>query len=213
MAKLVYILGQLFLICSTLSNKFERQTSTGCPIDFIKHENSCYHIFATPTLKWWEAMAYCEIYGGGEGTLATVESESEQLFLENELKKAFPNPVGKDFWLGANDVTHEGTWVWIKKDEYVQEYTHWAPGEPSSRTSENCLALYDGLQYKWNDAPCNLPEGFICELPLERQIRAGDVYRMSDRFCKTRKFLLPHLRYTHFKMVGCYGILWNICGR
>ncbi|XP_060590940.1 perlucin-like [Ruditapes philippinarum] len=164
MAKLVYILAQLFLICNTLGNIFERQTSTGCPIDFVKHENSCYHIFATPTLKWWEAMAYCEIYGGGEGTLATVESESEQLFLENELKKAFPNPIGKDFWLGANDVTHEGTWVWIKKDEYVQEYTHWAPGQPSSGTSENCLALYDGLQYKWNDAPCNLPEGFICEL-------------------------------------------------
>ncbi|XP_060590970.1 asialoglycoprotein receptor 1-like isoform X3 [Ruditapes philippinarum] len=72
-----------------LSNKFERQTSTGCPIDFIKHDNSCYHIFATPTLKWWEAMAYCQIYGGGSGTLATVESESEQLFLENKLKEAF----------------------------------------------------------------------------------------------------------------------------
>ncbi|XP_060590969.1 asialoglycoprotein receptor 1-like isoform X2 [Ruditapes philippinarum] len=74
---------------AALSNKFERQTSTGCPIDFIKHDNSCYHIFATPTLKWWEAMAYCQIYGGGSGTLATVESESEQLFLENKLKEAF----------------------------------------------------------------------------------------------------------------------------
>ncbi|XP_060601412.1 perlucin-like [Ruditapes philippinarum] len=159
---------KLFFVCfiTALSNKFERQTSTGCPIDFIKHENSCYHIFATPTLKWWEAMAYCQIYGGGAGTLATVESESEQLFLENEMKKAFPNSSRRHYWLGANDVTHEDTWVWIKKDEYVQEYTPWAPGEPNNEgKSENCLGLYDRYQYKWNDAPCNEQQGFICELP------------------------------------------------
>ncbi|XP_060588901.1 perlucin-like [Ruditapes philippinarum] len=169
MVQLVYIFGQLLLITSAygaLGNRFERQTSTGCPIDFIKHDSSCYHIFATPTLKWWDAMAYCGIYADGEGSLASIESESEQLFLEKELKTKYPNPVQKDFWLGANDITHEGTWVWIKKDEYVQMYTNWAPGEPNSGTGENCLALFDMEQYKWNDAPCDLPEGFICEVPV-----------------------------------------------
>ncbi|XP_045208495.1 perlucin-like [Mercenaria mercenaria] len=165
MVNIMHIYGILFLIYGVWCQESRRQSASGCPIDFERHEDSCYQIFANPTLKWWEAMEFCQIYGNGEGTLATVESESEQLFLENELKKKFPSPVGKDFWLGANDITHEGTWVWIRKNEYVQEYTNWAPGEPNSGTNENCLALYDGLQYKWNDAPCGLPEGFICEIP------------------------------------------------
>jgi C-type mannose receptor len=75
-------------------------------------------------------------------------------------------PIGKTYWLGANDVTLEGTWVWIKKDEYVQEYAPWAPGEPNNEgKSEHCLGLFDRYQYKWNDAPCNEQQGFICELP------------------------------------------------
>jgi hypothetical protein len=31
-------------------------------------------------------QAYCGIYADGEGSLASIESESEQLFLEKELK-------------------------------------------------------------------------------------------------------------------------------
>ena len=72
---------------------------------------------------------------------------------------------GIDFWLGGYDLVNEGTWVWVKKNEYINDYTHWAPGEPSSGTSENCLGLYDGLNYQWNDAPCTLEEAFICEVP------------------------------------------------
>lgn len=75
------------------------------------------------------------------------------------------SPVGKDFWLGANDIVIDDIWVGVNKNAYVQGYTRWAPGEPSSGASEDCLALYDGLQYQWNDAPCDSPQGFICEVP------------------------------------------------
>ena len=76
------------------------------------------------------------------------------------------NPVQKDFWLGAYDLVNEGTWVWVKKNDYVTSgFTHWAPGEPNGGTNENCLGLFDGLSYQWNDAPCQYQEGFICEVP------------------------------------------------
>ncbi|XP_052812197.1 perlucin-like [Mya arenaria] len=140
-----------------------------CPIDFMQFGESCYHIFATPKLTWWDAMSFCGMYGFGEGTLATVESAEEQLFLERELKSKYPPGSGQeDFWLGAYDLVHEGSWVWVKKNEYVQGgYEHWGQGQPSGGTGESCLGLYDGLNYMWNDAPCGRPEGFICEVPFE----------------------------------------------
>lgn len=75
------------------------------------------------------------------------------------------NPTGKDYWLGGYDLVNENTWVWVKKNEYINDYTHWGPGEPNGGRRENCLALYDGLSYNWNDAPCGLEEGYICEVP------------------------------------------------
>ena len=72
---------------------------------------------------------------------------------------------GRDYWLGGYVLVNEGTWVWVKKNEYINDYTHWAPGEPSSGRSENCLALYDGVNYNWNDAPCKTDQGYICEVP------------------------------------------------
>lgn len=42
-----------------------------CPIDFLMHGQSCYHIFAEPKLSWWDAMVRIATLGllasGGVG--------------------------------------------------------------------------------------------------------------------------------------------------
>ncbi|XP_052241222.1 perlucin-like isoform X2 [Dreissena polymorpha] len=165
------LLTHVLVLFATCGLAFS-QGDVGCPIDFFQHGDSCYHFFATPAMSWWDAMAFCGMYGFGEGALAIVDSAEEQKFLENELKSRYPPGSGpKNFWIGAYDLVNEGTWVWVKKNEYVRNgFQNWAVGEPNGGTSENCLGLYlyDNLQYKWNDATCKLEEGFICEVPFER---------------------------------------------
>ena len=55
-------------------------------------------------------------------------------------------------------------WRWMDDSPY--EYTNWNPGEPSDpdgSEGENCVEMYgDG---KWNDVPCDTPNGFICKVP------------------------------------------------
>ncbi|KAL4233246.1 C-Type lectin [Mactra antiquata] len=165
MMKLLILCG-LLLVATVLCKKHERQAIVeGCPIDFVKFDSSCYHVFDAPLLKWWEAMAFCAMYSNGEGTLATVESDAEEAFLESQLKQDTTHHG--DFWLGATDMVNEGTYVWTRRNEYVSEYTNWAPGQPSSGRAENCLALYEGVQFKWNDAPCDIQASFICEVPYD----------------------------------------------
>ncbi|KAL4233245.1 hypothetical protein ACF0H5_007929 [Mactra antiquata] len=157
------ILCGLLLVAAVLCKKEERQAVEGCPIDFVRFDSSCYHFFDAPLLNWWEAMSFCAMFGNGEGTLATIESAAEEVYLESQLK--VDTTHHGDFWLGATDIVNEGAYVWTRRNEYVSEYTNWAPGQPSSGRAENCLALYEGVQFKWNDAPCDYQASFICEVP------------------------------------------------
>jgi hypothetical protein len=69
------------------------------------------------------------------------------------------------FWLDGVDDVVEGLWKWASTDTNLT-YTDWYPGQPSnggSTHNEDCLHIYPGLNYHWNDIHCDYIEYFICE--------------------------------------------------
>ena len=54
-----------------------------CPVGFIRHKNSCYHIIGSSELTWSIANTYCQLH---KSKLVEVNSESEQRFLESMIK-------------------------------------------------------------------------------------------------------------------------------
>ena len=71
-------------------------------------------------------------------------------------------------WLGATDITTEGTFVWENSGKPLA-YTNWSNGEPNDLSHiENCLHMWCYFENGyWNDVPCDyktFPQSTICEV-------------------------------------------------
>lgn len=124
--------------------------------------NSYYQLFDV-SMTWTEAKAYCESLGGH---LATITSEAEQSFINQEL--VFKTNCKRQFWLGS--YYESGLWKWVTGEKF--SYTNWNPGEPTGgQYYLTVLGNYHSGKGKWLDNPnngCSEPwtletTGFICE--------------------------------------------------
>ncbi|XP_052084512.1 perlucin-like [Mytilus californianus] len=79
--------------------------------------------------------------------------------LENKLKRLRL----KSMWIGANDRSREGRWLW-ESDRSSLAFSDWYPRQPDDGSrSEDCAHLYSGFSYRWNDDQCWNRAGYICE--------------------------------------------------
>ena len=103
-------------------------------------------VYSVPNeeLDWEEVRAYCSARGG---TLARVSSEAEQA-----LVTSVTEPSGAtNFWLGGNDKSEEGRWVWVGQapasgqsfppsTEPDLTYDNWSPTQPNDYGGgEDCM--------------------------------------------------------------------------
>jgi hypothetical protein len=71
------------------------------------------------------------------------------------------------FWIGLNDLQEENSWMWVNSNDPVK-YANWAPNQPDNGgQDENCVHLYPGFSYHWNDFPCHKLNHYICEKAAE----------------------------------------------
>lgn len=108
---------------------------------------------------------------GATGYLATITSDSENVFVTARLSNAG--------WMGANDGVVEGAWRWVTGPENGTQfwsgtsggstvggnYANWGTGEPNNAGDEDCGQYLAGGTGKWNDLPCgstSLP-GYVAE--------------------------------------------------
>ena len=88
-------------------------------------------------------------------------------------------------WLGGNDASSEGTWVWVNGDAF--SYTNWGRAEPDNYLNQDGLAMglenwpagrsgssAFGLAGEWNDIDRGNELTFIVELPLESSDNNGE---------------------------------------
>lgn len=123
----------------------------------MKHEDSCYYINDTPTLKWSDARKMCQNLGGD---LPKITSASEDKFLFNLVQN-------------QNTYTRWGAWIglykkadtkfyWAADDSPLEgHYSNWSAGEPNNNGGhEDCVSYVGKGEYspnigKWNDLPCS----------------------------------------------------------
>merc|ERR1712126_153109 len=120
-----------------------------CPstpgIAWMELGDYCYHI-SKEAMDWDTSQVYCWEKGA---YLAEIMSRDEEDLLDTFLIE------GTSYWIGLSDLSHEGVYRW-EESHQVAEYTNWAPGEPGSDTSQNCIwkAYLEGV-VGWHDAACS----------------------------------------------------------
>ena len=86
-------------------------------------------------------------------------------------------PTQFAWWIGANDIAREDTWLWVDGTQFWQgrsngspvggHYNHWGAGEPNDNGQEDCAAIYDHPDWMpanhWADTPCDQNLSSICE--------------------------------------------------
>uniref|UniRef100_A0A8C3VJD0 Lymphocyte antigen 75 n=1 Tax=Catharus ustulatus TaxID=91951 RepID=A0A8C3VJD0_CATUS len=147
---------------SILACKIERGHQQHKPPlpDTIPHGNRTYRILQKK-LTWYEALRLCQ---QNNSDLASVHSESEQLFLEDLVKQD-----GYPLWLGLS--IHDGSktnFEWSDGSDF--DYYPWEL--ENSNTTENCVLL--DTKGFWNRTKCtNVAEGAICYKPKQASRASG----------------------------------------
>ena len=96
---------------------------------------------------------FCEYEGG---ILVNIDDEHDQKLIEFFLESA--DPTGEHhFWIGLNDLFHEGTFLW-EPNRTEPTYTNWDVGQPNNLGGiEHFGMVWGNLTdrgfRKWNDAP------------------------------------------------------------
>lgn len=110
--------------------------------------------FCNLTVWWTTARDRCADVSGYY--LVTINDAAENTFLADTAATL----RGGGWWMGYNDRSDEGTWIWVHPSS---SYTNWAPGQPSS-TYEDCGTLNQmTTRGQWNDEGCGETLPFICE--------------------------------------------------
>ncbi|MEB3293161.1 MAG: DUF4347 domain-containing protein, partial [Synechococcales bacterium] len=128
-------------------------TTTGYTGTLATYNGNTYQL--TSTLTWDQAQAEARRLGGN---LVTINNAAEETWL----KQTFGGT--ENFWIGLNDRTTEGRFVWASGEAVT--YTNWAPGEPNnSGGNEDWVTMNFGGSRRWNDWNINSRFRGIIEIP------------------------------------------------
>ncbi|XP_063814825.1 collectin-43-like isoform X2 [Pseudophryne corroboree] len=97
------------------------------------------------------ALATCR---GAQGTLPTPLNR-----FENDALQQLAKARGKLFFLGINDESVEGSFVYLNGNQI--SYKNWYQKEPNGGRGENCVQIYE--QGQWIDIHCNHRNLIVCE--------------------------------------------------
>jgi hypothetical protein len=120
--------------------------STAAHATPVNYGTTTYDLINGSGLSWAQANAAAQALGAG-WHLATITSAAEQNFITNSV---VGNNHPGEFWLGAQLVNNN--WTWVTGEAF--NYTHWNPGEPNDYygdDTENWLATWGTGTWKWND--------------------------------------------------------------
>ena len=115
----------------------------GC--DVITDDGTCFNYITGSGTNWENARLLCTSWGYD---LATVKSSQE-----NNLLHAIRSSSSSDgCWIGLNDISSEGTFVWSDGSDYL--YRNWRVSQPNNYHNQDCVRFYDNLE--WNDWDCTV---------------------------------------------------------
>ncbi|XP_016961634.1 CD209 antigen-like protein E [Drosophila biarmipes] len=135
-----------------LLKKLEKFDKRIVPPNFEMIVSRFFYVEGKMRMNWSAAASTCRQMGA---QLAVIQSEEELKALKVKL------PRDRIYWLGLNDLEHEGE---FKSSETGKPapFFKWRAGQPNnSNGSQHCVDLLDGLMY---DNKCESLSYFICQL-------------------------------------------------
>jgi len=114
------------------------------PTAITQYNGHVYALYENLT-NYGQAQELCKKMGGHLATITSAE--------ENKAVASLINNSEREYWLGANDVAVEGTWVWDTGEPFI--YKNWNKDDEYTEPNN-----YDGVEHymtlykngKWNDA-------------------------------------------------------------
>uniref|UniRef100_A0A3B4ZJS8 C-type lectin domain-containing protein n=1 Tax=Stegastes partitus TaxID=144197 RepID=A0A3B4ZJS8_9TELE len=115
-----------------------------------------YHLINTAK-SWNDAQSYCR---ANYTDLATIGNSKD---MKTVVSKTAASGVTREIWIGLTE-TRASSWLWsvgeTETSSGVVENTNWAPGEPSSTTS-NCGGMQSNG--RWFSSSCSTTLPFVCQ--------------------------------------------------
>jgi len=119
---------------------------------YDQYTESCYkyEVLTDKNRTWNDAQNECV---NKSGTLASVHSEEEWIFIKGILTKADVSGGLSGVWLGGSEKRIEGNWQWVWTDGTPVNYSDWGGGCPMGINVYHCIYAYANADnWQW----CNL---------------------------------------------------------
>ncbi|KAM7384708.1 hypothetical protein PAMA_011862 [Pampus argenteus] len=158
-----------------LRTNFSDASCLKCDKDWQQLGGKCYY-FSIDKSPWEGSRNLCKLNGGD---LVKIDSEEEQMFLENKLSSKINKDESK-FWIGLTDSKEENKWIWVDGSPLSTSLSFWSKGEPDddkdkNRNGEDCVRMgkKEGTKdwKSWFDKSCDVPHRRICEKQAETGCR------------------------------------------
>ena len=86
--------------------------------------------------------------------LVTIHNQEENVYVQHRHN-------GERAWIGLNDRSVEGSFVWTNKE--ISKFRFWAHQQPNDWNNEDCVHTLGAKHgYAWNDVPCDNCFNFTC---------------------------------------------------
>ncbi|XP_073252207.1 uncharacterized protein [Porites lutea] len=106
--------------------------------------------------SWLTAESNCSAMSSN---LVTVHNQEENVYIQHRHN-------GERSWIGLNDRSVEGSFVWTNKE--ISKFRFWAPQQPNDWKNEDCVHTLGARHgYTWNDVPCTNCYNYTCFKDLD----------------------------------------------
>ncbi|XP_020897122.1 C-type lectin mannose-binding isoform-like [Exaiptasia diaphana] len=120
---------------------------------------SAAYKFVNEPVNALEARKRCQKMMAGADLVSFVDSEEEGIF--NQYLQGVRQ--GGFVWIGLNDLSKEGTFVWF--DGTKSNYRNWHDSEPNNDGgNEHCAFKYQAGRMRWLDTGCSRQVPFACKV-------------------------------------------------
>ncbi|XP_071788687.1 macrophage mannose receptor 1-like [Asterias amurensis] len=154
----------------TCSPEFKPDTSTAAPdecqdVYYFAFGNPevpgvCYASESYMTFTFDSAVSFCSTFLDGSWSLADIEDEVENTFLEVWNRDTFPNNNG--YWIGQNDRQQEDVWRYTASTQ-CPVYHNWDTQQPNGGREQNCMVMLKRSSGRFQDKACNGNYNALCK--------------------------------------------------
>ncbi|PVD31854.1 hypothetical protein C0Q70_07273 [Pomacea canaliculata] len=155
---------------SALAKKWNHHTYGGCPVDkgYELYHNRCLKLYTTKQ-DYQTAKNRCGDDGAHLFNLKSRELDVPPLLLLMDTNgQVLSSTFGQGLWVGADDITTEGHFLWSDGITLLRDSGLWERGQPDDGGSnEDCVEVLRPNNVSINDLPCSKKLGFVCQADIK----------------------------------------------